>query len=52
VPMGLDAQGLDPRMYQREDAKSCIIYPENELKANWDVILTLLLVITCIMTPL
>ena len=27
-------EGYDPRMYERNDAKPCIIYPENEYKAN------------------
>jgi hypothetical protein len=28
-----------------------MFYPEDEMKANWDLLLTLLLIITCIMTP-
>ena len=29
----------------------CIIYPENELKAHWDIFISLVLIFTCIVTP-
>ncbi len=29
----------------------CIIYPENELKAHWDIFITLVLIFTCVVTP-
>jgi hypothetical protein len=38
-------------MNKRENRVSLMFYPEDENKANWDLLLTLLLIITCIMTP-
>lgn len=32
--------------------KIFIIYPENELKSYWDIFMTIILIISCITTPL
>ena len=42
----------DPRMFERTDAKPCIIYPENTLKELWDALVSILLLVTCILTPM
>ena len=36
----------------RKHAKWHIIYPENKLKSGWDLFMTLVLITTCIITPL
>lgn len=38
-------------MSKRENRVILMFYPEDDFKANWDLLLTLLLVITCILTP-
>ena len=38
-------------MVIREDAKPCIIYPENSHKASWDLFMAIVLVFTCVVTP-
>ena len=40
------------RMTTRNNQKPFIIYPENKQKGIWDLFMTLVLIITCIMTPL
>ena len=35
-----------------EHRNSCLIYPDSKRKARWDLWITLVLLITCIMTPL
>ena len=39
-------------MTKRENIKDYIIYPENKYKSAWDLWMTLVLVFTCIQTPL
>lgn len=39
------------RMTQREESKSCIIYPENTAKLIWDLFVTVVLVACCFWTP-
>ena len=34
-----------------QNKKKCMIYPNNALKANWDMIVTLILIFTCMVTP-
>ena len=31
--------------------KRCMIYPNDEIKANWDTVITLVLIFTCMVTP-
>jgi hypothetical protein len=38
-------------MNKRENRVILMFYPEDEMKENWDLLLTLLLIITCILTP-
>lgn len=38
-------------MSKRENRVFLMFYPEDEMKANWDLLLTLLLIVTCIATP-
>jgi hypothetical protein len=38
-------------MTYRMNQKSWIIYPENLYKANYEMLMTLILLITCIVTP-
>jgi hypothetical protein len=38
-------------MSKRENRVFFMFYPEDEIKANWDLLLTLLLIVTCILTP-
>lgn len=42
----------DPRMYERVDAKACIIYPENSPKEVWDSVISIILLLTCVLTPM
>jgi len=39
-------------MTHRKNEKPFIIYPENKKKGGWDLFMTLVLIITCIQTPL
>lgn len=39
------------RMTKRKNRKKCILYPEDKLKNTWDLLMTLILLITCIETP-
>jgi hypothetical protein len=39
------------RMRHRSDKKSCILYPEDQSKTYWDIFITLILLITCLLTP-
>ena len=39
-------------MTERKNQKPWIIYPENRYKGIWDLFMTLVLIITCIQTPL
>ena len=41
----------EARMIEREHRVAYMFYPEDHFKANWDLLLTVLLVITCVMTP-
>lgn len=36
---------------QENAKKSCMIYPNNVLKSQWDTIITLVLIFTCMVTP-
>lgn len=40
------------RMKAREKTKRCILYPEDVVKINWDLFITLILLISCVITPL
>ena len=31
--------------------KSCIIYPDNKYKSYWDILMTALVILTCVFTP-
>jgi hypothetical protein len=39
-------------MTNREDKKFLIIYPEDSFKGYWDMYITLVLMITCVTTPM
>lgn len=39
------------RMKHRDDKKPWILYPEDQIKTNWDMFITLILLITCLLTP-
>lgn len=39
-------------MYERVDAKACIIYPENGPKEVWDSVISIILLVTCVLTPM
>ena len=53
IPMDMDENDERfRRMTKREDAKSFIIYPENSSKASWDLFMAIVLVFTCVVTPL
>jgi hypothetical protein len=49
-------RGIDKRHYERMtnrgNQKKCIIYPENKHKSIWDLFMTIVLIMTCVMTPL
>lgn len=36
----------------RQDKVAFLIYPENRLKSNWDIFMTLILILSCLTTPL
>ena len=38
-------------MTSRNNQKMCLIYPENRYKSWWDLLMTLVLLVTCIATP-
>lgn len=40
------------RMTERADKASCIIYPENQYKFKWDIFVSVILIISCFITPL
>jgi hypothetical protein len=37
---------------KRQNKVKYILYPENSKKAKWDILMTLILILTCIITPL
>ena len=39
------------RMKERQNRKRYMLYPEDEIKGQWDVFITLVLLFTCITTP-
>lgn len=39
------------RMTERADKKDWILYPEDTTKTYWDIFITLILLITCLLTP-
>mmetsp|Transcript_24636 Transcript_24636/g.38294 ORF Transcript_24636/g.38294 Transcript_24636/m.38294 type:complete len:93 (+) Transcript_24636:817-1095(+) len=39
------------RMTHRAKKKAFIIYPENKLKDYWDLMITIVLLVSCILTP-
>ena len=49
--IGIDKKHFN-RMTKRDTYKAFIIYPENKQKSAWDLFMTLILILTCIMTPL
>ena len=49
--MGIDKKHYQ-RMTKRMGEKAFIIYPENKTKSLWDLFMTIILILTCIMTPL
>ena len=42
---------MEKRMITRKNRKPFLLYPEDPLKVNWDLFITLVLVITCLATP-
>lgn len=50
--MSSDSEDFDPRMFERTDAKDCIIYPENGVKETWDSFVSIALLVTCVITPM
>ena len=36
---------------RRENRKACMLYPEDDFKNNWDLFITMILILTCIVTP-
>ena len=39
-------------MTHRKDVVPYLIYPENRLKSLWDFIMTIVLLVSCVITPL
>jgi len=39
-------------MRYRSKKKSCLLYPEDQAKVYWDVFITLVLLLSCVTTPL
>lgn len=39
-------------MTRRNNKKALLLYPEDVVKTNWDILITLVLLFTCIETPL
>lgn len=48
----LDKKSKKERMTFRQNKKQCLIYPEDQFKNVWDLFMTVILLITCILTPL
>ena len=40
------------RMTERKNVTPFLIYPENKLKSLWDFIMTIVLLVSCVITPL
>lgn len=40
------------RRRNRENRKMYVIYPEDSFKNNWDLFITFILIMTCIVTPI
>ena len=38
-------------MFKRSNKKDWLFYPEDSVKANWDLFITIILLYTCIATP-
>lgn len=39
-------------MTERHNKVAFLIYPENKLKSVWDLLMTIVLLVSCVMTPL
>jgi hypothetical protein len=39
------------RMKLRKNKRNCLLYPEDDFRTNWDLFITLVLIFTCIETP-
>lgn len=37
---------------KRKDRAKCLVYPEDKFKGYWDLFMTLVLLLTCFLTPL
>ena len=48
---GITQSKID-RMYKRKKVVKYLIYPENRKKAIWDLWMTFVLLVTCLVTPL
>ena len=40
------------RMRARDKVRKCMYYPEDNFKVNWDPFITIVLLVSCILTPL
>ena len=49
---GIDEEKIERVKMSKERRNSCLIYPDSKRKAQWDLWITLVLLITCILTPL
>lgn len=39
-------------MHERKQKKACLLYPEDPIKKYWDFYITIILLISCVTTPL
>lgn len=39
------------KMKTRSNRKCCLFYPEDRMKGNWDLLMTFVLLFSCLMTP-
>lgn len=46
-----DEEEEDVEVFIREDRKTCMIYPEDDWKSHWDMLVSCVLIFTCAVTP-
>lgn len=39
-------------MTERLNRKACLLYPEDRMKVNWDLFITFILLLACVVTPI
>ena len=44
-------RALENEMNQRQKREPCLLYPEDNIKINWEIFMTIVLLFACLLTP-